>query len=65
MHTRVFKAKAFAAAAKNAAITDVELCAAIQDVMKELGDEWGGAVWKKRLTINCHRSMLLAKGRDY
>jgi hypothetical protein len=65
MHTRVFKAKAFAAAAKKAAITDVELCGAVRDVMNGLGDELGGGVWKKRLNKNCHRSIILAKGRGY
>jgi hypothetical protein len=62
---RVFKTKAFAVAAKKAAITDVDLCRAVQEVVNGQADDLGGGVWKKRLNQNRHRSIILAKGRRY
>jgi hypothetical protein len=62
---RVFKTKGFAAASKKADIPDAELCEAIEEVSKGQGVDLGGGVWKKRLNENRHRSIILAKGRDY
>jgi hypothetical protein len=62
---KVFKTKAFATAARKAEIPDGELCEAIQEVMKGQGSDLGGGVWKKRLNENRHRSIILARGRDY
>nr|WP_176704745.1 type II toxin-antitoxin system RelE/ParE family toxin [Pseudomonas sp.]QBM91769.1 toxin of toxin-antitoxin module [Pseudomonas sp.] len=62
---QVFKTKHFASAAAKAAITDDELCDAIKQVMQGQADDLGGGVWKKRLNENLHRSIILAKGRDY
>jgi hypothetical protein len=62
---RVFKTKAFAAAAKKAKITDADLCKAVQEVVNGQADDLGGGVWKKRLNENRHRSIILAKGRSY
>lgn len=33
--------------------------------MKGQADDLGGGVWKKRLNENRHRSIILAKGKDY
>lgn len=62
---RVFKTKIFAGAAKKAAITDADLCEAVQEVMKGQAVDLGGGVWKKRLNENRHRSIILAKGSGY
>lgn len=65
MLNRVFVTKGFAANAKKALITDVELCCAIQEVFNGQADDLGGGVWKKRLNENRHRSIILARGRSY
>jgi hypothetical protein len=65
MPNRIFKAKAFAAAAKKAGISDQALIDALSEVMKGQADDLGGGVWKKRLNENRHRSIVLAKGRHY
>lgn len=62
---RVFKTAWFARAAKKANIKDVELCEAILQVMKGQADDLGGGVFKKRLSRNTHRSIILARGRKY
>ena len=62
---RVFKTAWFSRAAKKAHIKDDELCEAIQEVMKGQADDLGGGVFKKRLSKNMHRSIILAKGRKY
>ena len=63
--TRVFKSSWFDKAARKALITDMELCIAIRQVMQGQADDLGGGVYKKRLNDNRHRSILLAKGRQY
>lgn len=64
-HERVFKTAWFSKAAKKALIQDSELCRAIQQVMIGQADNLGGGVFKKRLGRNMHRSIILAKGRNY
>jgi hypothetical protein len=63
--SRVFKTAWFNKAAKRARIGDVELCAAIRQVMRGQADDLGGGVFKKRLNDNMHRSIVLAKGELY
>jgi len=63
--TRVFKTAWFAKAARKAHIDDVELCAAIREVMQGQADDLGGGVFKKRLNDNMNRSIILAKGGRY
>lgn len=63
--TRVFKTAWFSKAARKAHIEDVELCAAILEVMRGQADDLGGGVFKKRLNDNMHRSIILAKGGRY
>jgi hypothetical protein len=63
--SRVFKTARFSKDAKKARIQDVELCAAIRQVMAGQADDLGGGVFKKRLNDNMHRSIILAKGGRY
>lgn len=62
---RTFKTAWFAKATRKARIKDEELCEAIQEVMKGQADDLGGGVFKKRLNLNMHRSIVLAKGGQY
>jgi len=62
---RVFKTAWVSKAAKKAHIGDDVLCAAIRQVMLGQADDLGGGVLKKRLNKNRHRSIIVAKGRQY
>jgi len=62
---RVFKTAWFSRAAKKSHITDDELCAAIRQVMLGQADDLGGGVYKKRLSKNMYRSLILARGGRY
>jgi hypothetical protein len=62
---RVFKTAWFSKAAKKSHIADAELCSAIRQVMLGQADDLGGGVFKKRLSKNQHRSIILAKGGQY
>jgi hypothetical protein len=62
---RFFKTAWFTKAAKKAKIPDSELCAAIRQVMLGQADDLGGGVYKKRLSKNLYRSIILAKGGQF
>jgi hypothetical protein len=62
---RVFRTAKFTKDARKARIDDVELCAAIRQVMLGQADDLGGGVFKKRLNDNMHRSIILARGGRY
>jgi hypothetical protein len=62
---RVFKTAWFSKAARKALIGDNELCAAIRQVMLGQADDLGGGVFKKRLSKNQYRSIVVAKGGMY
>ncbi len=62
---RTFKTARFSKDAKKSRIKDVELCLAIQQVLLGQVDDLGGGVFKKRLSNNQHRSIILAKGGRY
>jgi hypothetical protein len=62
---RFFKTAWFTKAAKKAHIPDPELCAAIRQVMLGQADDLGGGVYKRRLSKNMYRSIILAKGGQY
>jgi hypothetical protein len=62
---RFFKTAWFSKAAKKAHISDDELCAAIRQVVLGHADDLGGGVFKKRLSKNLYRSIILARGGDY
>ncbi len=64
-YERVFKTAWFSKAAKKAHIDDEELCTAIRQVMLGQADDLGGGVWKKRLSKNQYRSIILAKAGRY
>ncbi len=65
MALRAFKTAWFAKAARKALVKDDELCKALREAMKGRADDLGGGVFKKRLSENRHRSIILAKGRRY
>lgn len=60
---RVFKTAWFSKAASNADIQDAELCTDIQEILKGQCVDLGGAVFKKRLNRNLHRSIVIRGGR--
>ena len=62
---RAFKTAWFAKAAKKVRIGDKALCKAIAQVMAGQADDLGGGVYKKRLSDNLYRSIILARGGDY
>jgi hypothetical protein len=62
---RVFKTAWFAKTSSKALISDDELCIAIRQVMLGQCDDLGGGVYKKRLSRNLARSIILAKGGRY
>jgi hypothetical protein len=62
---RIFKTAWFAKAARKTHIPDSELCAAIRQVMLGQADDLGGGVFKKRLSRNLYRSIIVAKGGRY
>ncbi len=62
---RAFKTAWFSKAARKALITNDELCIAIQQVRLGQADDLGGGVFKKRLSRNMYRSIVLARGGRY
>lgn len=62
---RIFKTAWFSKVARKAHIADDELCSAIRQVMRGQADDLGGGVFKKRLSKNMYRSIVLARGRQY
>ena len=62
---RAFKSAWFAKAARKAKISDTALCKAIAQVMAGQADDLGGGVYKKRLSNNQYRSIILARGGNY
>ncbi len=63
--SRVFTTAWFSKAARKARIQEAELCAAILEVVRGQVGDLGGGVFKKRLNKNMHRSIILARGRQY
>jgi hypothetical protein len=62
---RAFKTAWFSKASRKAHIADDELCLAIRQVMLGQADDLGGGVFKKRLSKNMYRSIVVAKGRQF
>jgi hypothetical protein len=62
---RIFKTAWFSRASAKSGISDAELCQAIRQVMLGQADDLGGGVFKKRLSKNLSRSIILAKGGQY
>ena len=62
---RAFKSAWFAKAARKARISEAVLCKAIAQVMAGQADDLGGGVYKKRLSNNQYRSIILARGGDF
>lgn len=59
---RAFKTAWFSKAARKALITDEQLCIAMRQVRLGQADDLGGGVFKKRLSRNLYRSIILASG---
>lgn len=62
---RAFKTEWFAKEASKAKIKDAELCKAMKQVRLGQCDNLGGGVFKKRLSKNLYRSIIVAKGGKY
>ena len=62
---RAFKTAWFTKAARKAKITDAELCKAIAQVVGGQADDLGGGVYKKRVSDNQYRSIVLARGGSF
>ncbi len=62
---RAFKSAWFAKATRKAKISDAVLCKAIAQVIAGQADDLGGGVYKKRLSNNQYRSIILARGSDF
>jgi hypothetical protein len=62
---RFFKTAWFSKASAKAHITDAELCSAIRQVVLGQADDLGGGIFKKRLSKNMYRSLIIAKGGRY
>ena len=62
---RVFKTAWFAKAARKAQFGDDELCAAVAQARAGQCDDLGNGVYKKRVSRNLYRSIILAKGGRY
>lgn len=60
--SRVFKTAWFTKAARKAVIGDEELCRAVKQAQAGQCDDLGGGVYKKRVSTNLYRSIILAKG---
>ena len=58
---RTFKTKFFAKQARKAAIHDAELCRVLAEIAQGKAVDLGGGVYKKRLSNNAYRSIVLAK----
>ena len=62
---RAFKSAWFAKPARKAKVSDKALCKAIAQVIAGQADDLGGGVYKKRLSNNQYRSIILARGGDF
>ena len=63
--SRPFETTWFAKAARKAQIGDDELCAAVAQARAGQCDDLGNGVYKKRVSRNLYRSIILAKGGRY
>jgi hypothetical protein len=62
---RAFKTAKLSKDARKAKISDARLCDAIRQVVAGRADDPGGGVFKKRLSDNMYRAIVLAKGGRY
>ena len=66
MKRRTFKTAWFSRAARKADIPDEELCRAVRQTQAGQCDDLGGGVFKKRVSRNLYRSIILARsGRHW
>jgi hypothetical protein len=62
---RAFKSAWFAKAARKAKISDKMLCKVIAQVIAGQADDLGGGVYKKWLSNNQYRSIILARAGNF
>jgi hypothetical protein len=62
---RAFKSAWFAKAARKVKISDKMLCKVIAQVIAGQADDLGGGVYKKRLSNNQYRSIILARAGNF
>lgn len=62
---RVFKTAWFSKASKKAKILDLDLCKAIAQVMLGQADDLGGGVFKKRISKNEYRSIIVSRAGHF
>ncbi|MGV7174838.1 type II toxin-antitoxin system RelE/ParE family toxin [Xanthomonas axonopodis pv. ricini] len=62
---RTFKSRWFTKRASKLGITDADLCEAMAQVRNGQAEDLGGGVYKKRLSDNDQRGIVLAKGGEY
>ena len=62
---RAFKSAWFSKAARKAKISNSVLCKAIAQVMAGQANDLGGGVYKKRLSNNQYRSIILARAGSF
>lgn len=62
---RIFKTTWFARAARKERISDRVLCEAVRQTSLGQADDLGGGVYKKRLSDNRHRAILIAKADHF
>jgi hypothetical protein len=65
MEPRVFKTAWFAKAAKKAGIADSELLRAFQEIIVGQAVDLGGGVFKKRISKNNYRTIVLSRSGRY
>jgi hypothetical protein len=63
--SRILKTAWFNKAAKKADISDDDLCLAMRQVIQGQVDDLGGGVFKKRLSDNNYRSIILTKSGKF
>jgi hypothetical protein len=62
---RIFKTAWFAKATKKSRVTDAELRGAIQEVLRGQADDLGGGVYKKRLSKNASRAIIILRHKHF
>ncbi|THV23402.1 type II toxin-antitoxin system RelE/ParE family toxin [Peteryoungia ipomoeae] len=65
MSFRVFQTAWFAKASRRIGLTDATLWRAVEEAARGQADDLGGGVYKKRLSRNQHRAILLAKAGEF
>ena len=65
LRPRAFKTRRFTKAAAKEGVSDQDLCEAVAELNLGQGDNLGGNVWKKRISQNRSRSIVLNKKDEF